>query len=223
MTKTTKMTWALAALTALCLGTGSAWASDPDATNDTDQIRIRITPNADYGVEIDTGNLPMAGGFIDLGSLSLYQSTYTLKPGTVTILGTVSKSASNPTTTGQELDVTAAITGGWTFDATPTTDATSGSLDELAMFLLFSNTSLSAAPSSADFAAGTAGVTVTSAVRAGASSGTGTKYAYGATAMDNLSTGNQRHMWTYFRLPDTTSSAGSQDVTVTLTATGLSL
>ena len=224
-TKTTKKAgWALAALLVTALGAGSAWASDPDASNDSDMIRIRITPNADYGVEIDTTNVQgNSAGVIDLGSLSLYASTFTVKPATVTIKGSVSKSAGNPTTTGQELDVTAAITGGWTFDATPTTDNTSGSLDELAMFLLFSDTTLSAAPTAADFAGANDGVTVTSAVRAGAASGTGTKYSYGATSMDNLSVNNKRHMWTYFRLPDTTSTAASQDVTATLTATGNNL
>ena len=226
MKTTKKAGWAALAGLALVLAAGSAWAVDPDASNNSDQIRIRITPNADYGVEIDTGNLPMAGGLIDLGALSLYASTFTVKPATVTILGSVSKSAGNPTTTGQELDVTAAISGGWTFDTTPTTDNTSGAIDELAMFLLFSDTALAAGPAASEFAGATAGVTTAAAIRAGGSSSTGVVYEKtGAAAgdMDNLSVGNKRHMWTYFRLPDATSTASAQDVTVTLTATGSNL
>ena len=227
MTTTKKLGWALATLTVLCLGAGSAWAVDPDHSNDSDMIRIRITPNADYGVEIDTTNVQgTSDGVIDMGALNLYASTYTVRPATVTIKGTV---AANGVNGGQELDVNAAITGGWTFDTAPTTDQTGGSVDALAMYLLFSANTLSAAPTASEFADGTANASITSAAltyRAGGASGNGSKFEQqggGTTNMDNMSTGNVRHMWTYFRLPPTTSVGTQQEITVTLTATGLSL
>ena len=217
---TKRMTAALLGLmlTAV-LGVG-AYAADPNAANTEDGLTVRITPNADYGVTIDTTNQGIASGAIDLGALNLYASTYTVKPATVTITGTVSRRGA--TNTGQELDVTANISGGWVLDATPTTDATSGSIDELAMYLLFTPTSLSGAPGANEFITdGT--VTVTgSAIRAGGSGGAGTKFERN-TDMDNLSVGNARHMWMYFRLPSETSTGNAQDVAVTLTATGSSL
>ncbi|MBI3296916.1 MAG: hypothetical protein HYZ75_02040, partial [Elusimicrobia bacterium] len=43
-------TWKALGLTALLtvLVTGTARALDPDESNDSDMIRVRITPNADY-------------------------------------------------------------------------------------------------------------------------------------------------------------------------------
>ena len=50
------------------LGVG-AYAADPDPANDADGVTVRITPNADYGVTIDTQVAGVAGGVIDLGAL----------------------------------------------------------------------------------------------------------------------------------------------------------
>ncbi len=221
-TTTKKAGWAAGLLAAaLAMTPAGAWAADADNSNNSDQIVIRITPNADYGVEIDTTNVTL-----DLGTLSLGTTAFLVKPATVTIVGTVSRrGVSN---TGQELDVTAGLTGGWLLDAAPTTGSQAGNLDELAMYLLFSATSLSEAPSGVDFASGNADITVTqSAIRAGGTAGVGTRFekatGFGTTDMDNLSVSNKKHMWAWFRLPSETSVGGAQDVTVTLTATGTSL
>jgi hypothetical protein len=231
MTMTTKLkaAWALAALLVLVTGV-SAWAADPNAANTEDGLTVRITPNADYGVTIDTANLGLAGETIDFGSLDLYTSTYTLKPATVTITGTVSKNGSQG---GQELDVTARIltANGWVFDPTPTTDATSGSVDELAMFLLMSPTTLSASPSAANYAAaasaaeltsGGAGTQTSLTYRGGGNGGNGSKFEFG-TDLDQMSVNDKKHLWMYFRLPSQTSTSNAQDIAVTLTATGSSL
>jgi hypothetical protein len=225
MTTKKKPGWAAAGLLAAALlamaGTG-AWAVDLNTANDAEGLTVRITPNADYGVTIDTTNLQGgASGVIELGTLDMYASTFTVRPATVTIAGGVSRrGASN---TGQELDVTAGISGGWFLDATPTTTGTGGEIDGLAMYLLFSPTSISQAPSGGEFVDGTGDVTATgTAIRAGGSAGGGVKFENG-TDMDNLSVGNARHMWMYFRMPSETSTGSDQDVTVTLTATGSSL
>jgi hypothetical protein len=230
--KTTKLktVWALAAL--LALGTAvTARAADPNAANTEDGLTVRITPNADYGVTIDTANVGVAGGVIDLGALNLYASTFTVKPATVTITGTVSKRG---TQGGQELDVKANIltANGWIFDPTPTTDATSGAVDELAMYLLMSDAAGAAGPTGAQFAtagaaaeltSGGAGTQASLLYRAGGAGGAGTKFEFGATDLDQMSVGNQRNLWMYFRLPSETSTGNAQDVAVTLTATGTSL
>jgi hypothetical protein len=230
MTNKRNMTWALAALLVLATGV-SAWAADPNAANTEDGLTIRITPNADYGVTIDTANVGVDGGVIDLGAMDLYTSTWTVRPATVTITGTVSKRGAQG---GQELDVTARIltANGWIFDSTPTTDALGGAVDELAMFLLMSGTDISVAPSGINFAqmgdaaevtdAGAAGTTSLT-YRAGGAGGTGTKFEFGGTDLDQMSVNDKKHLWMYFRLPSETSTGNAQDIAVTLTATGTSL
>ncbi len=230
MTTNKMKTWALAALLVAVTGV-TAWAADPNAANTEDGLTVRITPNADYGVSIDTANVGVAGGVIDLGALNLYASTFTVKPATVTILGTVSKRL---TFGGQELDVTARLltANGWIFDQTPTTDQTSGAVDELAMFLLMSPTTLSEAPTGAAFTTAGAAAEVTAAAagsqtsltyRAGGLGGAGTKFEHAGTDLDQMSVNDKKHLWMYFRLPDATSTGNAQDIAVTLTATGTSL
>ena len=201
------------------LVTGTAKAADPDGSNNSDMIRVRITPNADYGVQIDTGNLnDVAGGVIDMGAMTLGQSTWTVRPATVTILGTVSFRTG---TSGQELNVTVDLEGTeWLVDTTPQINGL-GPVDELSTFVLFSATTLSAAPAASEFLA-SGGVVSESAIRAGDSTGdTDTTYEQtggGATDMNNLSVTNAKHMWLYFGLPSATSTGNAQHLTVTLTA-----
>ena len=231
-----KLSWAvlaaraaLAAVLVAGLGTG-AWATDPNAANTEDGLTVRITPNADYGVSIDTTGLD-SGGVLDLGAMDLYTSTFTVRPATVTITGTVSKRGSQG---GQELDVVAKIltTNGWIFDSSPTTDATSGSVDELAMFLLMSDTTLSANPGGASFTTAGAAAQVTDAgaggqtsltYRAGGVNSNGSKFEFGGVDLDQMSVNYKRHLWMYFRLPNETSTGVAQDIAVTLTAVGTSL
>ena len=230
MTTKRMMTGLLALLVTAMTGV-SALAADPNAANTEDGLTVRITPNADYGVTIDTANVGVAGDVIDLGAMDLYTSTFNVKPATVTVTGTVSKRGANG---GQELDVTAAVltANGWIFDPTPTTDATSGAVDELAMFLLMSDTTLSASPGGASFTdagvaaqvtSGAVGTQTSHTYRAGGLGGAGSKFEFGGVDLDQMSVGNKRHLWMYFRLPSETSTGSAQDIAVTLTATGTSL
>ncbi|MBI4424018.1 MAG: hypothetical protein HY554_09845, partial [Elusimicrobia bacterium] len=66
-------TWLVAVLAAVVVmgsAAGGAWALDPDA----DQMTIRITPNVDYGINLDTATAQFdtgdAAGDLDV-SLSL--------------------------------------------------------------------------------------------------------------------------------------------------------
>ena len=222
--KTNWKSWGLSALVMALAGTG-AWAvgSDPDASNNSDMIRVRITPNADYGVQIDTANLLGGGtGVIDMGALSLGVSTWTVRPATVTILGTVSKNIGSGLG-GQELDMAVDMTGAWVLDATPTTDA-AGTIDELSVFVMFSAITMSEAPTGTDFGNATAlhGVTSEASWHVGGNSGAGKRFekqgAAHATDMDQMSANDVKHMWMYFRLPPTTSTGADQELTLTLTA-----
>ncbi len=198
----------------MMFASGTGW-STADSTNDSDSLTIRITPNVDKGVQIDTGTYD-SGGYISLGTVDLYKSTFTVRPATVTILGNLGSSGLN---SGQELDVSGTITGGWTFDTTPdVAEDTGGELDALAVYLLFSDTTLGAAPSAVEFDSGSGAFNGTS-TRAGGSSGNGAIFEHagtGSTDMDDLSAGDTMHLWLYFRLPSQTSTGSAQDVMITL-------
>ena len=208
-----KTTMKAAALVGLLMTVpGRAWAT-ADPANDASQITITITPNIDRGVEIDTSAVTL-----DLGAVDLFTTAQTVSPATVTILGTL---------VGQELDLTGVIDGGaisWTFDTSPTTIAsTGGESDALAAYILFSDTSLSLAPSAADFADGTADASFlgTGTQRAGSTSGDGTKHEIqgaGNVDMDAKAPTDTVHLWIFLRLPSVTTTANAQDVSFTLTA-----
>lgn len=213
------------ALIGLVFQVGNVWA-DANNANNADSLTITLTPNVDYGVDIDTTNVTLA-----LGSLELYSTTYVAAPATMTILGTFNS---------QEVDVSTVITGGWSFDATPsTTTGTGGEQDALAMFMLFTSTATNTVPSGNAFGAnigaagskafGDSGVSGSGISRAGnASGGSGTagerfEGALAADDMDDLSptannAKNKRHIWFYLRLPSGTSTGNPQTITVTLTA-----
>ncbi len=201
---------ALALMGLLVTWTDRACATADD-TNDSDQIIITITPNIDRGVQIDTGSVVM-----DLGAVDLFTATQTVKPATVTILGTF---------IGQELDLTGAITSAgvaWTFDSSPTTAPNAGTENLLAAYLLFSDTALSETPSAADFGDGTADASYTAGTqRVGGPVSGGTKYEIqgpGNLDMDAKAPLDPAHLWIFFRLPDVTNTSSAQNVTFTLTA-----
>ncbi len=224
--KTSKLlTGLLAGLLVTVLFAGRAWA-DSDPSNDADSITVRITPNVDFGVDIDSAAL-QSGGLIDLGIVNLFASTQTVTPATVTIRGNITSSGGG---TGQELDVSGTIAsqgGGasWTFDLSPSTHGTSGELDALATYILFSDTALSTAPNGDEFSVSAAEFTGTTLRAGGAGGVSGTKFEKtdaGVTDMDDMSPDEKRHLWLFFRLPDQTTSGDSQDVTITLTAVNAS-
>ncbi len=208
----------LAALLGLMFATTrNVWA-DAVPGNDSDALTITVTPNIDYGVDIAT-----TPSVMNLGTVDLYASTFTVQPATVTFQGNMA---------GQELDLSASVGTAWKFDVSPSTWATSGEQDALAVYALFSATTLAAAPTGDDFANATAaaGFNVDAqtlgAVRVGGSGGPGNKYEkQGADAvdMDLKNPGNQARLWFLLRLPNQTTTGNAQDVKVTLTATITSL
>ncbi len=222
MTNTKAMLTALSGLLAVMLVSMPVAAQTDDQNSDS--ITIRITPNIDFGVDIDSGTpMESGGGLIDLGSVDLYVATQTVRPATVTILGNLASAGAN---TGQELDVSGQIlgAGGWSFDLTPSTWATSGENDALATYIMFSDTSLSLAPDGDDFAAAgnEADFTGTTLRAGGAGATNGGKFELGATEMDDLSPNDERHMWFFFRLPNNTSNGNANDIQITLTAVNAS-
>lgn len=220
--------WGLAALAWLA-GWSPAFGHQTEAgpAPNFDSLRITIHPAVDRGVDIDT-----AAVSLDLGPVAMLQSTFTVTPATVTILGTDAV---------QELDISAVITSlgpPWNFDLTPSTDATNGEIDALAMYALFSETSVAAPPSgdeymiavaSAGFADGTPGP-VFSPTRVGGTAVNPQRAACGIanaecfemqtspTEMDNLAPNASKHLWFLLRMPSQTTSTQDHNVTVTLTA-----
>jgi len=200
---------------ALLLGAGAvqfAWA-DADPSNDSAALTITVTPNIDIGVTLDTS--AVSGGFLSLGSVDLYASTQTVRPATMTIVGNLAT---------QEVNLSATLTGGWKFDVSPSTWATSGETDALAAYAQFTSTTVATAPSGPAFngapndALDVDATSFPSTRCGGGPSATGTRFEDGTTDMDNLAVGAQRHLWFYFRLPNQTSVQTQQSVKVTLTA-----
>ena len=204
------------ALTLTCLSFAQAQPNDPDSA----QIKITITPNIDLGVSIDTSNVVM-----NLGSVDLYGTAQTVRPATVTILGTQASDGSE--NTGQELSLTLSFVSGgtaWGLDTTPSTHAVSGTLDQLAVYALFSDTGLSVAPTGNDFATDAAGFT-SATQRAGGATTNGVlfeKTGSGAKNMDHQSAGDKAHLWMLFRLPNLTTSGTAQEITLTANAVSAS-
>ena len=183
---------------------------------ETAGITISMTPNVSFGVTLDTTGIQM-----DLGTLSLGATAQLLKPATMTITGTWAQ---------QEVNVGAQITSAgtpWAFDTSPSTAPNTGTaINALAAFTIFTSIAEGASPTGDQF-----GVDITNPVkskavgipgwttRAGGEGGTGERFALSDGVMDNLPVGTKRHVWFYFRLPNTTTSGQKQDVMFTLTAT----
>lgn len=200
----------LLAVGGLLIGEAKA---DAIVANDTATIQITITPNVDRGVTIDTQTVNMVLGLIDLNT-----STQTVNPATVTVQGNL---------TNTELDLSAGISGGWTFEPT----ATSTTTDKLKTWVVFTATTVFTTPAknsntfddTNDFlASNTASFPGT---RVGSSSGgsgninnsfednSGNAFA----DMDALSPTSKRHMWMYFTTPDVTTTASDQLIRFYLT------
>ncbi len=194
---------------AFSLGSLSTVYADSNPANDSAALRISIIPNFDRGVIIDTGNLNL-----DLGSVDMGASTQTVSPSTITIVGNI---------TNTELDLSGLITGGWVFD--PNETLTSTGTNQLNVWASFTSISTATAPAQNDeyfrvgtssgaklvsntniFAPAAVGKTPGSAVgRFESNEG-------GAGDMDSLSPASRRHVWLYFRLPNTTSITAQQSI-----------
>ena len=220
MSKTTKKLMTLAGTAFLALGllvlnankAHAVYAGDSISSNNAAGMVVRITPNADRGVQISTGNVNM-----NLGTVDLSASTQTVDPATVTIQGNM---------TGCELELSASITGGWVFGQQLTRISTG--TNQLGAWATFTSVSTTTAPGQDDeyFRVGTssgaklyaAGPTF-AAQPVGVISGSSLGFFENnetAGDMDDMVAGNVRHLWTYFTLPPTTSITGQQRINFVL-------
>jgi hypothetical protein len=230
--------WKRTLAAALAVGmacVGRAWA-DSNPLDDADSLTLTVSPNVNYSVDIDTGNTTLGLGSVDLG-----QSTFTVRPATVTFGGNI--------TVGHEADLSAAIAGGWNFNAAGSVStATAGGLNLINLYALFTSTNLAAAPSGATFgdpdganvpetraaiapgaAAATFGPTRVGQSGGGAGTHTGNfECNSGAPctkdmdSIDTLSGGTnsaKAHLWFFIRMPGSTSIGTQQSIQVTLTHT----
>ncbi len=175
--------------------------TDAVSSNSVSALTVRITPNVDRGVEISSGDVNL-----DMGNLDLNASTYTVKPATITILGTISTT---------ELTLSAAITGGWSFDSTPNTAES----DKIAVWPLFTGVNFSSVPLSTDFEIYNATIasdtSSQSATDVGDASG---RYEGGwsGSDMDALAPGASRHLWVRMRSPSATTVTTEQTIMIEL-------
>lgn len=190
--------------------TTSIWA-DSNPANDSAGLEIKLFPSVDRGVVIDTETVNLNLGFVDMGV-----STQTVSPATITIVGTIMNT---------ELNMSALITGGWTFDEEV---AESTETDKLAAWVVFKTTTSSAVPSKSgsDFDDAQDSLNSNSAVfgpvrvgTQGGDSGLNGRFEDGSINMDSLFPGNKRHAWIYFRTPPNTSVSTEQQIHFTLTVT----
>ncbi len=200
---------------ALLFAPAFGWAASSDT------LTVSILPNAYYAVDIDTTNVALNMGLVDLGA-----STQTVRPSTVSIQSTFATT---------DLKVQGGISSAgtaWTFDD----NAASTEPNKLAAWATFTSVNRSSAPTkSADYFSGSvpgaSGSDMLDAtnryVGSSATDGTTNLFEnnsnFDAKDMDALppvpNANGQAHLWLYFRLPNATTDASPQNITVTVTAT----
>ena len=213
--KTPRKMW-LAAATMLLGMAGSASAID------TDSLTVTITPTASYSLTVSTN--PGAGDWLNLGTVGLGLSTFTVRPATVTV--TSSYAQTDLTIIGTMLS------GGWTLGAN---SAALGN-DELAAWAVFTDTSVMAAPAQASgYFSGTApNVDGTDLLRnaiddVGTAAGGNKKFVAipgdaGYRSMEDISSNAvdapaaTSHLWLRFKLPPTTTTLTAKQLQITITA-----
>lgn len=174
--------------------------------NNSDSITITVVPTVDVGVSIDTGNVNLT--FV----LAMGATDFTVSPATVTILGNIQP---------QEIELEAVNVGAspvWTLDTDEIAD-----IDELQVYALFS-VDRTTRPHENDFA-GAKNLVTSSAKRAGKALGAGPNQNFenqsmiGEADMDNLQVGTQRQLWLRIDTPPLTTTAATQEISITATAT----
>lgn len=201
----------------LALGLGrAAWADDQGLR---DSLTVTITPNAYYSVSITT-----AGPELNLGTLDMSVSTYTVKPATVTIHSSFAST---------DLTLQGSIAGGMGLETANANAPTSNNIGAWAVFtdtgnstaatVVFTGT-LPGATGSDVF--DTTGITVDNANGDGTDENrfvetTGNP---GNKVMDNLpnetmdAAASKAHLWLKFTMPAGVTSTGAQNITLTLVA-----
>ncbi|TPW21303.1 MAG: hypothetical protein FD126_810 [Elusimicrobia bacterium] len=187
--------------------------ADPNPTNDTDTFTVRLSPNVDMGVIVDTSGAAWAG-FANLDAVLAMNAESILGTGVkLTIVGDFNI---------QELTLSAAALDTWTLDSdeTPTNDS-------LRLYGLI-GADQAAAPSSALFN-GAANLVTTSAVRVGqaqANEGGDTGHTYEFSTgqapqygdLDNMPVGAARRLWLRANTPLQSSTDEQQRFVLTVTA-----
>ena len=219
MTKATRRwtTMLAAALGLLSLGAAKGWALDPVASNNTGVFTVRIQPNVDLGVTVNTAGAAWVGSAdLDVGmDLSAEKLL-----GTGVLL-TVAGNFQN-----QEFALSAANAATWALD----TDETAAE-DQLRLYGLI-GANQTAAPASALFN-GVPNLITNALANAGqsnanepsASPGAGHVYEFldnqapEYAQIDNLAVLTARRLWLRANTPPTTTTDVQQAFTVTVTAT----
>ena len=220
MTKS-KRTWkaGLLGLAALLLG-GVSWASDPVSSNNSATFQVRITPNVDLGVTVNTSGAAWSGdadlyGDLDLGATRLMGTGVT-----VTMAGNFQR---------QELSLAGTNIDTWVLDTDESTTE-----NALRLYAMIGANQTTDVPLAADVS-GSGNILAGGATRAGQSvtneggdsshtyefsTGAGTKYAN----VDDMAVSTARRLWLRADTPATTTTDGQQKFTITVTAvTGTAL
>ena len=210
----------LAALAALALTAAAVTAkADSNPANDSGSFTVRITPNVDLGVVVDTTGSAWAGS----SNLDV-----TSNLGTDTLLTTPEGIAMAGNFANQELTLTGAALNTWQLD-TDEVDA----VDEMRLYAMFGKFAYGASPINADFN-GAGNLITGSTVRAGqvqADEAGDTNHVYELATgngeyadVDGMTSVSTRKLWLRARTPGTTSTGGQAAFTVTVTAvTGVGL
>ena len=211
---------AMLAAAVAVLGATAAYA-DANPANDSGSFTVRITPNVDLGVTVDTSGANWAGAAnLDMTS-DLATDTLLQNAIAVAMAGNFAD---------QELTLTGAALNTWQLD-TDEVDVQ----DQLRLYAMFSDSALATSPNVGTIT-GTQNLIATSATRAGqtqANEGGDTGHVYelstGAGAgvyadVDGMLSSATRKLWLRARTPSTTSTDGQAAFTVTVTAvTGVGL
>ncbi len=186
----------------------------------TDTLTVSFVPNAYYAVDIDTANVSL-----NLGAVNLGASTQTVQPSTVSVQSTFAFT---------DLKIQGSISSSgtpWTFD----NNTVSSDTDKLSAWATFTSVARSSVPTqTADYFSGTvpgangSDVIDNQSRYVGDSATQGTfnlfenNSGFDAKNMDSLAPepdpNAKSHLWLYFRLPSATTSATPQNISVTITA-----
>lgn len=196
------------ALVSMGIWTGESRASLISSNNVT-ALTITIRPNADRGVDISS-----SASTLDLGTMDMSLSTYTVLPATITIMGNM---ATTELTLGSTITALTVGEPSWLFDDVPTSTET----DRLAVWALFSGVAIASAPTPAEFELYNATVTQSMVATAVDVGDTAARFesAWPSSDMDDLTSATKRHLWIRMRTPLNTSEGtlGQQAVRFNMT------
>ena len=206
--KTAMLTAALALTTA-----GLAHAADTNPANDSGSFTVRITPNVDLGVTVDTTGANWAGVSTTLDVAQDLASDVLLDaPVNIAMAGNMNN---------QELTLTGVALNTWVLD----TDELDR-IDQVRLYALFSEVALGASPAVGAFA-GAQNLIKIAATRAGQAQvdeGTDNNHVYersnvnALSDVDGMSATATRKLWLRSTTPSTSSTDQQAAFTVIVTA-----